>query len=54
MRFEWRISEKSAERSGRRPLTLMNPVACARRARRLQRQSRRDERNEGGGRTPAQ
>jgi len=30
MRFEWRISERSAERSKRWPLTLMNSARCAR------------------------
>jgi hypothetical protein len=31
MRFEWRISERSAERTGHWPLTLMNSLRAARR-----------------------
>ena len=32
MRFDWRISERGAERTGHRPLTLMNSARNARRA----------------------
>ena len=31
MRFDWRISERSAERTEHWPLTLMNSARCARR-----------------------